>query len=115
MGKVQFTELDLKSSNEYDGTDATRAGEYTKQAYRYKEIYDVLKEVDAMDGIDINGMTVWGVIDKYSWLQDSNSAGGGSDGSKKHVPLLFDDDYKANPRFTRLQTIPDLSLISIML
>ena len=99
VGKVQFTELDLKSSNEYDGTDATRAGEYTKQAYRYKEIYDVLKEVDAMDGIDINGMTVWGVIDKYSWLQDSNSAGGGSDGSKKHVPLLFDDDYKAKPAF----------------
>lgn len=44
VGKVQFTELDLKSSNEYDGTDATRAGEYTKQAYRYKEIYDVLKK-----------------------------------------------------------------------
>ena len=68
-----------------------------------KRYYDVLKEVDAMDGIDINGMTVWGVIDKYSWLQDSNSAGG-----VRMVPrntCLFCSMMitKQNPRFTRLQ------------
>ena len=99
VGKIQLTELDIKASDDFDGTDATLQNEYTKQAYRYKEIYDVMREVDAMDGIDVNGITVWGVIDCNSWLQSSNNAGGGSDGSKKQVPLLFDDDYKAKPAF----------------
>lgn len=99
VGKVQLTELDLKASEEFDGTDATLQNEYTKQAYRYKEIYDVMREVDAEEGIDVNGITVWGVIDGNSWLQTNNSVGGASDGSKRQVPLLFDDDYKAKPAF----------------
>lgn len=97
--KIQLTELDLKASDDFDGTDATLQNEYTKQAYRYKEIYDVMREVDAMEDIDVNGITVWGVIDGNSWLQDSSDVGGGADGSKKQVPLLFDDDYKAKPSF----------------
>ncbi len=99
VGKIQLTESDLKASKDYDGTDAAREAEYTKQAYRYKEIYDVMREVDAMEGIDVNGITFWGLIDCNSWLQSQNSAGGGSDGSQPHVPLLFDDDCKAKPAF----------------
>ena len=99
VGKIQLTELDLKASDDFDGTDATLQNEYTKQAYRYKEIYDVMREVDAMEDINVNGITVWGVIDGNSWLQDSSDVGGGADGSKKQVPLLFDDDYKAKPSF----------------
>ncbi len=99
VGKIQLTELDLKASNDFDGTDATLQDEYTRQAYRYKEIYDIMREVDAMDDIDVNGITVWGVIDGNSWLQDSSDVGGGADGSKRQVPLLFDDDYKAKPSF----------------
>ncbi|MDE7323502.1 MAG: endo-1,4-beta-xylanase [Lachnospiraceae bacterium] len=99
VGKVQLTELDLKASDDFDGTDATLQNEYTKQAYRYKEIYDVMREVDAMDDIDVNGITIWGVIDGNSWLQEGSDVGGGADGSKRQVPLLFDDDYKAKPSF----------------
>ncbi|MDE7415256.1 MAG: endo-1,4-beta-xylanase [Lachnospiraceae bacterium] len=99
VGRIQLTELDIKASNDFDGTAATLTDEYTREAYRYKEIYDVLREVDAMDDIDVNNITVWGVIDGNSWLQSSNSAGGASDGSKRQVPLLFDDDYKAKPAF----------------
>lgn len=99
VGKVQVTELDIKASSDFDGTDATLSSEYTKQAWRYKEIYEALKEVDAMENIDINGLTIWGVIDGNSWLQTSNSVGGASDGSQKQCPLLFDDDYKAKPAF----------------
>ena len=99
VGKIQLTELDLKASNEFDGTDATLKEEYTRQAYRYKEIYDVMRKVDAMEDIDVNGITIWGVIDGNSWLQDSSDVGGGADGSKRQVPLLFDDDYKAKPSF----------------
>ena len=99
VGKIQLTEFDIKASDDFDGTDATLADEYTREAYRYKEIYDMLKEVDAIDGIDVNNITIWGVIDGNSWLQSSNSVGGASDGSKRQVPLLFDDDYKAKPAF----------------
>lgn len=102
VGKIQLTELDIKASNDFDGTAATLADEYMREAYRYKEIYGALREVDAMDDIDVNSITVWGVIDGNSWLQSGNGAGGGSDGSKRQVPLLFDDDYRAKPAFYAL-------------
>ncbi len=99
VGKVQLTELDLKASDSYDGTDVTRSDEFTKQAYRYKEIYETMKTIDAMDDIDCNGITIWGIYDSASWLQSSSNVGGGTDGSNPQCPLLFDDDYKAKPSF----------------
>ena len=99
VGKIQCTELDLKASPEYDGTNATLKAEYTKQAYKYKDIYDAYRELDSIDGIDVNNITFWGVIDPNSWLQTSNSVGGGADGRQKQVPLLFDGDYKAKPSY----------------
>lgn len=91
--KIQITELDFKASDAFDGTDATLQEEYTRLAYRYKEIYDAVKQLKS-EGVHMSGITVWGVIDKNSWLQTSSSVGGGADGSKKQVPLLFDDNYK---------------------
>ena len=102
VGKIQVTELDFKCSDEYDGTSATEAAEYTREAYRYKEIYEAYKEIDADPDIDVNGFTVWGVIDPNSWLQTSNSAGGGANGNRKQVPLLFDGDYMAKPAYWAL-------------
>ena len=99
VGKIQVTELDFKCSDEYDGTSATEAAEYTREAYRYKEIFEAYKEIDADPDIDVNGFTVWGVIDPNSWLQTSNSAGGGANGNRKQVPLLFDGDYMAKPAY----------------
>jgi len=98
VGKVQWTELDIKASSSYDGTDATREEEYNKMAYRYKAYYDVLKKLDAEDGIEVSGIIFWGTVDKYSWLQTSNSVGGSSSGGKQ-CPLLFDDNYKAKPAY----------------
>ena len=98
VGKVQWTELDIKASSSYDGTDATREEEYNKMAYRYKAYYDVLKKLDAEDGIEVSGIVFWGTVDKYSWLQTSNSVGGSSSGGKQ-CPLLFDDNYKAKPAY----------------
>ncbi len=98
VGKVQWTELDIKASSAYDGTDATRTEEYNKMAYRYKAYYDVLKKLDAEAGIEVSGIIFWGTVDKYSWLQTSNSVGGSSSGGKQ-CPLLFDDNYKAKPAY----------------
>ncbi len=96
VGKVQWTELDIKASSSYDGTDATREEEYNKMAHRYKAYYDVLKKLDAEDGIEVGGIIFWGTVDKYSWLQTSNNVGGASNGGNQ-CPLLFDDNYKAKP------------------
>lgn len=98
VGKVQLTEFDMKASEYYDGSEETRAAEYSMQAYRYKEIWDVVKQLRS-EGIDFAGITFWGVIDRYSWLQTSSSVGGGSDGTRKQCPLLFDDDYQSKPAF----------------
>ncbi len=102
VGKVQLTELDFKASTAYDGTDATKEEEYTKQAYRYKGIYDICQELDAEEDMEVSGITIWGVIDKNSWLQTSNSVGGAAGGKQKQCPLLFDDNYKAKPSFWAL-------------
>lgn len=102
VGKVQLTELDFTASNAYDGTDATLNQEYVKQAYKYKEVYDTLCRLDKEDGIDVSGFTVWGVLDGHSWLQSQASVGGGTDGSRRQCPLLFDDNYKVKPSFWAL-------------
>ncbi|MBQ7148384.1 MAG: endo-1,4-beta-xylanase [Pseudobutyrivibrio sp.] len=99
VGTIQVTELDFKCSADFDGSNAMLSSEYTKEAYRYKDVFDAYKEIDAQDGIDVNNITVWGVIDPNSWLQTSNSVGGGSNGRQKQVPLLFDGEYKAKPAY----------------
>jgi len=98
VGKVQLTELDIKASADFDGTELTMGTEYTKQAYRYKEIYDSMKKLQA-EGVEFDGMTVWGVIDPNSWLQGNAGVGGGADGLHIQCPLLFDGAYKAKPSF----------------
>ena len=98
VGKVQLTELDIKASTEFDGTEATMDTEYTRQAHRYKEIYDSMKKLQA-EGVEFDGMTIWGVIDPNSWLQGNAGVGGGADGLHVQCPLLFDGSYKAKPAF----------------
>ena len=63
-----MTELDMAASASYDGTDATRDEEFDRQAKRYQKLYQAMQKLKA-DGVNISGMTVWGVVDKYSWLQ----------------------------------------------
>lgn len=98
VGKVQVTELDMAASASYDGTDATRDEEFDRQAKRYQKLYQVMQKLKA-DGVNISGMTVWGVVDKYSWLQTANNVGGASDGTRKQCPLLFDDNYEAKSSY----------------
>ncbi|MBQ3890195.1 MAG: endo-1,4-beta-xylanase, partial [Lachnospiraceae bacterium] len=47
----------------------------------------------------VEGITFWGTVDHYSWLQHFNGAGGGSTEGLKHIPLLFDDKYEPKPCF----------------
>ena len=95
VGSVMITEFDMKASASFNPKNPEE--EYNKQAYRFKAIYDKLKELDKEDGIDVKGIVFWGVLDPYSWLQSSNSVGGASDGTQTQCPLLFDGKYKAKP------------------
>lgn len=98
-GSVQITEWDVSASSNYDGTDATKADEYKRQALYYMRIYNSAVKMAMQDGYKVTGLTWWGVVDKYSWLQSSSNVGGGSNGKRKQCPLLFDDDYKAKPAY----------------
>ncbi len=74
--EIQITELDVDShtgTSEITEADKTKAWE--ANAKKYAEIMDViLRQKDA--GANITQVTVWGITDASSWLQDS-------------APLLF--------------------------
>ncbi len=87
VDKVMITELDIKSSVFYNGTEEALPEEFERQREYYREIYDALKELKS-EGINISGINFWGAVDTYSWLNEQG----------EH-PLLFDGDYKAKPAF----------------
>ncbi|MCR5735022.1 MAG: endo-1,4-beta-xylanase [Lachnospiraceae bacterium] len=86
-GKVMITELDVKSSMFYNGSEEALPEEYERQKDYYRDIYDAMKELGS-EGVNVSGIVFWGAVDTYSWLRD-----------KGERPLLFDGDYKAKPAF----------------
>lgn len=96
---VHITELDVKSTVGFDGTDL--GAEFTKGGYRYREIYDIVKEINADDTLkgSIDNITFWGTHDAASWLKTSNSVGGSADGKTPQYPLLFDENLQAKPAY----------------
>lgn len=96
---IMLTELDLKADPSFDGTEESRKTEYARQAEYYAALYKMLVELKHWSGINISGITFWGVIDSYSWLMRRNLLGGGSEKTAPQCPLLFDGNYKAKPAF----------------
>lgn len=96
VDKIMLTEWDLSTST-YDGTKESKNNEYKKQAIRYNSFYDAIKLLRS-EGVNICGITWWGVTDPGSWLQTQQNVGGAS-GKGKQLPLLFDGDYKAKLAF----------------
>ena len=96
---VHITELDIKSTVGFVGTDLET--EFTKNGYRYKEIYDIVKEVNAAPETagKIQNITIWGTHDAVSWLKTSNNVGGSADGKTPQYPLIFDEEYQAKPGY----------------
>ncbi len=99
VGTVMLTELDFKASKNYDGTADTLQAEYMRQAYRYGDIYNAIKELNEEGEISFEGLTVWGVTDGKSWLQHFTGVGGGVTDGRPQCPLLFNDDYLPKPAF----------------
>lgn len=99
VGNVQITEFDIKARDSYDGSDGAKAEEYEKQATRYRVLYWVLKSQDEQENADVTGITFWGTVDHYSWLQSHSDVGGGNTGNLNQCPLLFDENYEPKPAF----------------
>lgn len=99
VGNVQFSELDLKASEGYDGSDEAKETEYKKQYGRYKLLYNVMQTENEAEDINVTGITFWGTADHYSWLQSSSNVGGGSTENLPQCPLLFDEHYQVKPAF----------------
>lgn len=97
VDEIQITELDMKSSTDYDGINTEE--EYQKQAYVYKSLYETVLRMKNEENIPITAIVFWGTDDGNSWLQDSNSAGGSAEGTRAQCPLLFDENYQAKPAF----------------
>jgi len=77
--EIEITELDIPQPD--DSKDGL-----TRQAYRYKSFFDVMKKLDTEGIANITSCTLWGVKDDESWRSEGN-------------PLLFDDNYLAKPAF----------------
>lgn len=99
VGNVQITEFDLKARDSYDGSEEAKEEEYQKQASRYRILYLVLKNQNKQEGTAITGITFWGTVDHYSWLQSHSNVGGGNTGNLNQCPLLFDENYEPKPAF----------------
>ena len=98
VGSVQITEWDLSASDDYDGSDEQKEIEYEKQRKTYNLMYYALQSAKK-SGINISGITFWGTIDTYSWLQFRSNVGGGSKKEHSQCPLLFDGNYEPKPAF----------------
>jgi endo-1,4-beta-xylanase len=82
--EIHITELDM-SVNADPGFTADQAPENAmiRQAYRYKEIFDIFKKYKA-----VTSVTFWGFQDGHTWLTYSPV-------KKMDWPLLFDKNLKA--------------------
>lgn len=99
VGQVQFTELDIQASDDFDGSKESMEEENEKLRKRYNMIYYAMKSAVNTGGAQITNVTFWGTVDKYSWLQFRNNVGGGSSKTRRQMPLLFDDNYEPKPAF----------------
>lgn len=98
VDQIQITEWDMAVTPGYVPSEKNTPLEYRRQAKRYYALYEAIINLREQ-GINFTGMTFWGTVDKYSWLQDESTVGGGSDGLLEQVPLLFDSNYQVKPAF----------------
>lgn len=99
VGKVQITELDLRASDSYTGTEESKLEEYEVQRKRYNMIYYGIKSAVNTGDARFDGITFWGTVDHYSWLQNRSDVGGGNTTGLPCCPLLFDENYQPKPCF----------------
>ncbi len=99
VGAVQLTEVDISASSDYDGSAEAKEAENEKLRKRYNMLNFAIKTALADANVNFKGLTFWGTVDHYSWLQSRSNVGGGNTTGLPQMPLLFDEDYKPKPCF----------------
>ncbi len=99
VGAVQLTEVDISASSSYDGSDEQMIEENEKLRKRYNMLSFAIKTARTDENVHFKGITFWGTVDHYSWLQSRSNVGGGSKTGLPQMPLLFDKDYRPKPCF----------------
>ena len=96
VGKVQFTEVDIKTTDKIEDEEAFNE-ELRK---RYNVLNAAINGAKKQNSENVvEGITWWGTVDHYSWLQSRNSVGGGNTSGLSQMPLLFDKDYQPKACF----------------
>ena len=80
---IHITELDIGCE------DGSVMGQM-KLAVRYRQLFNLYKQLKERAGIDIESITFWGLTDNRSWL---NKEG------RPQYPLLFNSKYAPKPSF----------------
>lgn len=84
--EVELTELDITVYPNHEAPNAPIAEEaLIQQAYRYKEVVDLLKKLNTEYPGKIAGITFWGLTDDGSWLNNFVS-------ERTDMPLVFDKE-----------------------
>lgn len=99
VGNVQITELDISASDSYDGTPESVTAENEKLRKRYNMLYYDICGANNESYVNVTGITFWGTVDHYSWLQSRSNLGGGNTTGLPQMPLLFDQNYEPKPCF----------------
>ena len=87
--EIQVTELDMANYEQ----------DFEKQASKYKRLFNILKTCDESGKADVTNVTIWGVSDEQSWLDN---------GKGQAYALLF--DMYLNPKSAYYGAIGDESI-----
>lgn len=99
VGHVQITELDVSASSDYKGKPEQKDEENENLKKRYNMIVFGIKSALSKETVNFDGITFWGTVDHYSWLQSRSNVGGGNTTGLPQMPLLFDENYQPKPCF----------------
>ncbi|MBO4824642.1 MAG: endo-1,4-beta-xylanase [Lachnospiraceae bacterium] len=99
VGHVQMTEVDISASSDYTGDASQKEEENEKLKKRYNMINFAITAAMKKEGVNFDGITFWGTVDHYSWLQSRSNVGGGNTTGLPQMPLLFDENYEPKPCF----------------
>jgi endo-1,4-beta-xylanase len=83
---IEITEMDVPVGE----IAGTRDEKFERQKRLTHDIVAACLSVEKCSGV-----TLWGVVDQYSWLNDPKW--GKMRGALPHLPLAFDDHYRAKP------------------
>lgn len=88
--EIQITELDV-------GISANTSSAFATQADYYKQLMQMIVEVEQAGKADITCVTLWGISDDVSWRSDS-------------YPLLYNSDLSLKPAFYGFMGQDDTSI-----